>query len=192
MKETGNASHNKTTNCGRKRVQLDCQTLCEVLLSKWTTLRSLSHALNINKTSLIRLHKARVIRHHSNALKPYLKKENMISRLRFCFSMLDVNNIPHAPKFKSMHNIVFIDEKCFQVSKKFMNYYLLADEVEPHRSCKNKIFIPKLMFLVAVAKPKFDSECNEMFSRKIGVFPFVIDEPTKRSSVWQGQWKRNL
>ena len=29
------------------------------------------------------------------------------------------------------------------------------------------------MFLVALARPRFDAQGNELFSGKIGVFPFV-------------------
>ncbi|KAK4252972.1 hypothetical protein QN277_010816 [Acacia crassicarpa] len=39
------------------------------------------------------------------------------------------------------------------------------------------------MFLVALARPRFDDEGNETFSGKIGVFPLVTYEPTKRRSV---------
>lgn len=183
VKETGNACHKKTINCGKKRIQLDPQRLREVPLSKRTTLRSLSCALDINKTSLIRLQKAGVIRRHSSAIKPYLKDENMIARLKFCLSMLDDSSMPHDPMFKSMHDIVFIDEKWFYITKNSTNYYLLADEDEPHRTCKSKNFISKIMFLVAVARPRFDNEGNETFSGKIGIFPFVNEQPARRTSV---------
>lgn len=39
------------------------------------------------------------------------------------------------------------------------------------------------MFLVALARPRFDAQRNEIFSGKIGVFPFVTLEPAKRSSI---------
>ncbi|WOH08246.1 hypothetical protein DCAR_0727684 [Daucus carota subsp. sativus] len=39
------------------------------------------------------------------------------------------------------------------------------------------------MFLIAIARPRFDSDGNEVFSGNIGIFPFVTDEPAKRSSV---------
>ena len=38
------------------------------------------------------------------------------------------------------------------------------------------------MFLVAVACPRFDTITNEMFDGKIGIFPFIYTEPTKRNS----------
>lgn len=180
--ETGNAYHKKT-RCGRKRVQLDLELMRQVPLSKRSTFRSLSLALKIPKTSLIRLQKSGVIRRHSSTLKPYLKEENMIARLRFCLSMLDRNSSPHDPKFTSMHNTVFIDEKWFYITKNKTNYYLHSEEEEPHRACQSKIFIGKLMFVAAVARPRFDNEGKETFSGKIGIFPFVYEQPARRSSV---------
>lgn len=183
LKDVGDVSHKKTKNCGRKRVQIDHTQFRNVPLSKRTTLRSLSCALNISKSSLARLLNHGTIRRHSNAIKPFLKEENKISRLNFCLSMLERGSIPHNPTFTAMHNIVHIDEKWFYITKKSMHYYLLPDEEEPLRTCKSKNFIAKVMFLVAVARLRFDAEGNEVFSGKIGVFPFVTQEPAKRNSV---------
>ncbi|KAI5410484.1 hypothetical protein KIW84_055840 [Lathyrus oleraceus] len=183
LKDTGNVCHNRTQNCGRKRVQLDLELMRQVPLSKRSTYRSLACALNIPKTSLVRLHKVGVIRRHTNTLKPYLKEDNMIARLRFCLSMIDKNSLPHDPKFISMHNIVFIDEKWFYITRNKVTNYLHVDEEEPHRTCKSKIFISKVMFLCAVTRPRFDNEENETYSGKIGIFPFVYEQPARRSSV---------
>ena len=63
--------------------------------------------------------------------------------------------------FKKMQNIVYIDEKWFYMTKKKVNYYMLSGEDDPLRTVKNKNFIGKVMFLVAIARPRFDSEGNE-------------------------------
>ncbi|XP_050217771.1 uncharacterized protein LOC126668626 [Mercurialis annua] len=39
------------------------------------------------------------------------------------------------------------------------------------------------MFLCAIARPRFDSEGNETFNGKIGIFPFVTQEPTIRDNI---------
>jgi hypothetical protein len=96
-----------------------------------------------------------------------------------------LEGIPHDPVFKSMQNIIHIDEKWFYMSKKSENYYLLPNEEKPHCTCKSKNFITKVMFLVALARPRFDSQGNEVFDGKIGVFPFITQEPAKRTSVNQ-------
>ncbi|KAK4284387.1 hypothetical protein QN277_001230 [Acacia crassicarpa] len=175
--------HRKTKKCGRKKVELDPQQFLQVPLARRTTLRDLSFALNINKTSLVRLKKEGAIERHSNPIKPFLKEENMVARLHFCLTMIENGSIIGDLTFKSMHNIVHIDEKWFYMTKKNANYYLLPGEEEPLRTTKNKNFIGKVMFLVAVARPRFDSDGNETFSGKIGVFPLVTHEPAKRKSV---------
>ncbi|KAL7093621.1 hypothetical protein ACP275_11G050500 [Erythranthe tilingii] len=82
-----------------------------------------------------------------------------------------------------MYNIIHIDEKWFNMTKKSEHYYLLPDEEDPLRTCKSKNFIAKVMFLVAIARPRFDEQGNELFSGKIGVFPLVTQEAAKRTSI---------
>jgi hypothetical protein len=60
---------------------------------------------------------------------------------------------------------------------------MLPEEDVPERTCKSKNFIGKVMFLVAVARPRYDFDDNETFSGKIGVFPFVTKEQARRTSV---------
>jgi hypothetical protein len=37
------------------------------------------------------------------------------------------------------------------------------------------------MFLAVVARPRFGNEKNVTFSEKIGIFPFVYEQPAKSS-----------
>lgn len=74
----------------------------------------------------------------------------MKARLKFCLSMLEESSISHDPVFKSMHNVVHIDEKWFYMSPKSSKFYLLATEDDPYRTCKNKNYIGKAMFSVVV------------------------------------------
>ena len=176
--------HKRTINSGRKKVELDLDKFSQIPFARRTTLRDLSFALDINKTSLFRLKKDGAIKRHSNSIKPFLKEENMVTRLQFCLSMIQSDStLEDTMSFKSMHNIVHIDEKWFYMTKKSSNYYMLPEEEEPSRTTQNKNFIGKVMFLVAVARPRFDSEGNETFSGKIGVFPLITQEPAKRNSI---------
>lgn len=175
-------SHKKTKNCGRKRVSIESSQIQEVPLHRRTTLRSLGVALNVSSTTLFRRVKEGLIRRHTNAIKPYLKEENKRARLRFCISMLDPRSMPLEPKFVDMYNVIHIDEKWFYMTKKNENYYLLPDEDEPLRSCQSKNFIVKVMFLAAMARPRFDAEGNEIFSGKIGIFPFITEQAAQRRS----------
>ncbi|XP_010472059.1 PREDICTED: uncharacterized protein LOC104751737 [Camelina sativa] len=175
-------SERKTKNCGRKRVEIDLQRIADIPLHRRTTLRSLVEALGVSYVTLYRRLKEGLLRRHSNALKPYLKEETKRARLQFCLSMIDPHSLIHEPKFVNMYNIVHIDEKWFYMTKKSENYYLLPAEDEPLRTCQSKNFIGKVMFLVAMARPRFDVAGIEVFSGKIGVFPFVTMQPTKRRS----------
>ena len=68
------------------------------------------------------------------------------------------------------------------MTKKSKSYYLLPEEEESLRTCQSKIFIRKAMFIIAVARPRFDKEGNVTFSGKIGVFPLVTKQQTQRRS----------
>ena len=51
---------------------------------------------------------------------------------------------------------------------------------------QHKPHVPKVMFLAVVAQPGFDVSANEMFSGKIGIFPFAEQRATQRSSAAGG------
>ncbi|XP_058742314.1 uncharacterized protein LOC131614776 [Vicia villosa] len=176
-------SHKLTKNYGRKRIQVGFNRIHDISLRQRTSIRSISSAMNMSKSTLHRYLKLGDIRKHSNAIKPFLKEENKRARLQFCISMLDGTSLPHEPTFSTMYNIVHIDEKWFYMTKSSESYYLLRDEEEPIRTCKSKNFIEKVMFLVAIARPRFDAEGHELFARKIDVFPLVTHEPAKRSCI---------
>ena len=88
------------------------------------------------------------------------------------------------PKFISMHNIVHIDEKWFYMTKMNRCYYLLPEEDDPVRTVRNKNCIEKVMFLTAVARPRYDAEGNMTFSGKICACPFVQEIPAARRSEY--------
>ena len=74
-----------------------------------------------------------------------------------------------AYKFKSQDNIIHIDEKHFYITHETQTYYLALGEVEPHREIQSKRFIPKIMFMCAVAKPIYASNGDVIFDGKIGI-----------------------
>jgi hypothetical protein len=102
-----------------------------------------------------------------------LKDENKKERLRWCISMLDQSTLPNSPTFFEMDNIIHIDEKWFNATKKSAKFYMLLEEEDPHMTVQNKNSIDKLMFLGAVGKPKNDDEGNTIFTGKIGILPFL-------------------
>ena len=72
-----------------------------------------------------------------------------------------------------MENIIHIDEKLFNASKKEKTFYLYPGEEEPYFTVHNKNAIDKVIFLSAVAKPRYDDEGNCTFDGKIGIWPFT-------------------
>jgi hypothetical protein len=53
INETGNACHKKTNNCGYKRVEIDFEKFCDILLPKRSTYQSLAKALGIKSKSIL-------------------------------------------------------------------------------------------------------------------------------------------
>lgn len=166
-------SSRKPKNCGRKKIEIDLSQVASIPLHRRSTIRSLAEALGVKKSTLHRWFKEGLLRRHSNSLKPYLKEANKKSRLQFCVSMLDQHTLLNEPKFIDMHNIVHLDEKWFNTTKKARNFYMLPEEEDPHRTVQNKNSIDKVMFLSAVARPRYDDEGNCTFDGKIGMWPFI-------------------
>jgi hypothetical protein len=87
--------------------------------------------------------------------------------------MLDQQMLPNEPKFIEMYNIIHMDEKWFNITSKYMKYYMLPEEDDPYRTIHNKNRIGKVMFLSAVGRPIYDDAGNYLFDGKLGVWPFV-------------------
>ncbi|CAH9102271.1 unnamed protein product [Cuscuta epithymum] len=136
----------------------------------------------MSKSQVHRLVQAGEIRSHSSAIKPFLTEENMKKRLEFCLLKLNPRSIGLTPTFDAFYNYVHIDEKWFFLSKTTQKYYLHPAEIDPVRTCKSKRFITKVMFLTAVARPRFGRNEEVLFDGKIGIFPFTVIEAAKRAS----------
>ncbi|XP_057811740.1 uncharacterized protein LOC131025976 [Salvia miltiorrhiza] len=166
----------------QKRVQLDLQLIASLDLSKRSTIRRLACGIQCSKSTVGRWIKLGLIKAHSNAIKPDLTAPNKLLRLQFSLEALEYDRIMRSVTFKNMHNTIHIDEKWFYITKSNQRFYLTPAETEPHRTCKSKKFITKVMFMCAVCRPIFgpDGEC--LFDGKIGIFPFTELVPAKRKS----------
>ncbi|RHY66333.1 hypothetical protein DYB38_007634, partial [Aphanomyces astaci] len=60
--------------------------------------------------------------------------------------------------------------------------YLVPGETPPQRTWKSKRFIPKVMFLAAVSRPRFDHDRGVLFDCKVGMWPFVEYVPAVLNS----------
>ena len=170
----------KKGRCGRKASTLDLEQLRDIPLKQRMTIEDVSSKLGISKSRIQRYLKKGLLRRHSSSIKPYLTDANKKTTLKWCIDMI-VQGLLDDPKFKDLFDFVFIDEKWFYLSQKSERYYLLPEEDEPHRTCKNKNYIPRIMFLCVCARPRFrDGEC--VFDGKIGCFPLVTFERAIRDS----------
>lgn len=87
--------------------------------------------------------------------------------------------------FKMMGNIMHMDEKWFDMTKRNRTYYLTPEEPDPVRTIRNHNNIGKVMFLTLVARPRFDAQGNMTFDGKVGICAFVIEDVAKYNSKYQ-------
>ncbi|ETV71917.1 hypothetical protein H257_12754 [Aphanomyces astaci] len=80
---------------------------------------------------------------------------------------------PEAPVFDDMWDLVHLDEKCFNAERNMRKVYLTESEEHEQRTWSSKRFIPKVMILAAVARPRHDDERGTNFDGKIGMWPIV-------------------
>jgi len=149
----------KRGRVGRKASPVNLEVLRNIPLKERMTIEDVCAKLNMSKCTIIKYLKKGLLRRHSSSIKPYLTQANKTSRLKWCVDMVK-RDLLADPRFKDLYDFVFIDEKWFFLYQKSENYYLLPDEEDAYRTCKNKSYIPKIMFLCVVARPRFrDGNC---------------------------------
>ena len=85
-------------------------------------------------------------------------------------------------KFLDMMDRVHVDEKWFFLSRQRERYLLLPEEKNPKRCVKSKSHITKVMFLCAVARPRYNTSANSWWDGKLGIRPIGGWEPAQRAS----------
>lgn len=81
-----------------------------------------------------------------------------------------------------MYDKVHVDEKWFYLKEGKLNAILAPGEKMPVRNVQSKRFMTKVMFLCAVARPRFDEAGQCLFDGKLGFWAFVEEVPAQRSS----------
>ncbi|KAG4063050.1 hypothetical protein PC123_g2147 [Phytophthora cactorum] len=165
----------KRGNCGRKKKDYSAalELVKQLPLSQRGSLRALSSAVGVPRTTLFRLlrnedsagnplntpddqqdsssdAKPKI----ANAIKPALSDKNKRERLKLCLDKMQPNGV-----FDDMFNVVHINTKWLSLPG--------------NRDAKKT----KAMFLVAVARPQWDSQRRQQFDGKLGVWPFVVADP---------------
>ncbi len=176
--------NNRLHNSGRKAKSIsDLQErIKSISIGHRTSLRSMEMATGISKSSLHRAVQSGALLRHSSAIKPLLTDSNKIRRLKFALDHVHYNSHKDTYEFKSMNNYVHIDEKWFRIMKDHQSFYLAPDEPKPNRAANSKSFIPKIMFLCALARPRYNPTTRSYFDGKIGIWPFVQMEAAQRNS----------
>jgi hypothetical protein len=114
----------------------------------------------------------------TSALEPALTAEHGLLRVSFCLTKIDPATRLYDDYYQSIH----VDEKWFFISEKALRLYIAPDEIVPQRRCQNKDHILKVMFLAAVACPRFNAQGECTFNGKIGMSPFVERVSAQRAS----------
>ena len=154
-----------------------------------STAKAMGVALSMVQRMLLHRDVCRV---HTSSLTPTLTEENKMSRMDLALSYIDKNN---TSKLENMEDLIHIDEKMFYLTKDGQRFIIAADKEEPYRHVQHKSFLTMIMFLCAVARPRYDTRRNTWFNRKIGICPIGKWELVKQSSkkhakgtpVWKNQ-----
>ncbi|VFQ98898.1 unnamed protein product [Cuscuta campestris] len=69
-----------------------------------------------------------------------------------------------------------------ELSQETTTFYTLPTEDDPYRTIQSKKFIPKIMFVAVVGRPRFGESGETLWDGKVGIFPFTYEEAAKRNS----------
>ena len=170
--------------CGRQ-LKWDRDALREAIptipFHQRKSLRSLSSTLRIPLTTLFRMKHSDdpVIVAHTNVLKPLLTPEHQFQHV--CYAVMHFNRDDNS--YNNFYQTVHVDEKWFYLREEQLRIYMAPGEVAPRRVCVNKNHIMKVMFLAAIARPRYDNEGICTFDGKIGMWPLIERTPALRASV---------
>ena len=146
------------------------------------SIRSLASALQVPRSTLHRMKNTDddpVIRPHNSVLKPLLTNEHQFQRV--CYAAMHLNGDDH--RYDDFYQHVHVDEKWFYLTEQQMRMYLAPDEPNPLRVSQKKSDVMKVMFLAAIARPRYDDDGECTFDGKIGMWPFVERKAAQRNSI---------
>ena len=194
----------KKGNVGRKKVydrEVLGERLLNVPLNERGTYRNLASQLDISKDTAKSLVGEGVIRIHTSALKPFLTDKIKDARYLHATSKIDLGSLnvheERAWQYKGMFNEVHVDEKWFDETFETRKYFLGKGEPEPLRQVTHKKHIPKIMFLAAQARPRYDPSTKSTWDGKISLIPIGNWVRQQRKSPYykkgDARWKnRNV
>lgn len=163
---------------GRKRADRSQQheQLRSVAVEQRSTIRAAAAACGVPVTTLFRDVQGGILRVSTRVARPVLTQRNMEQRLVHCAA-----HVTPAMRFSDMDSFVHLDEKLFYMATTKKRVVLLPDEQPPALRLKSRRHIPKVMMLVAVARPRWVAGYGH-FDGKIGAWAFLTHAPARRSS----------
>ncbi|KAE9024575.1 hypothetical protein PR001_g12645 [Phytophthora rubi] len=147
------------------------------------TLRAMAHATNIPKTTLLRYISKKLVQRVTVRVKPTLSEDHKRRHLAYALAHVERPIGARLYRLHHMYDMIHIDEKWFNMYKATNTFYLTANETAPYTSSPNKRYIGKVMFLAAVARPRYDSHRKCQFDGKIGIWPIVEESSALRKSI---------
>ena len=120
------------------KIQFDDEKFKSIKFELKGTQHSVAKQMQVSQSTICRWKKDRIIRKHTNAIKPILNDNNKLHRLSFTLSKLQYDEKNDSFQFKPHTNIVHIDEKHFYLTRESQTYYLALGEVEPHHERQSK------------------------------------------------------
>jgi hypothetical protein len=155
------------------------QELAKLSYHERRCIRSIADNLGIPKSVIHRMD----LRHCTVAIKPFLSDKHMENRLVFALDHLEPHPTdPGKARFKDMMDRIHIDEKWFFIVETSTGIYVADDEEVSSHTIHHKSHIPKVMFLCAVAHPRYVATLSQEWDGKIGIWPIAEKVPAKRSS----------
>jgi len=180
------ATPQKEGKCGVKPIYPSpaiAEAVKTMPMNKRGTMRALANQLGVSTWVVQDKKKKGVLFPHTNSIKPHLTEHNLFTRYSYA-----LNRVRPASNgrlyFTGAYDEVHVDEKWFNITQINKRFYLAAGEDKPHRTTRHKNFIIKVMFLAAIARPRFNRRTGACtFDGKIGIWPFVHRVRAQRSST---------
>ncbi|ETO62050.1 hypothetical protein, variant [Phytophthora nicotianae P1976] len=145
-------------HCGRKRKNRDelREKLARVPMEDRAVERRAAAAAGVSRHLVRQAVRKGMLKRRTVLIKPALTPENKLRRVEHALSFIDDRTL----EFESMHN----------------------GEEPPPRFWKSKRFIPKTMFLAALARPRYDPHRKQQWDGKLGIWSFTEKYEAQRSS----------
>ena len=161
----------------REEVKEEIRAKCDTFDLR--TLRGISKKTGIPYGSIhTMVRKEHMCVRKTDIVKPFLKDYHWADRFAFAAAQLVAGEMQYCDHSSSVH----CDEKWFNLLKKNGKIYMFPEDEVPARFTQNKNRMTKVMFFIAVTRPRYDMAGNCIFDGKIGCWPFAILKPAVRDS----------